>query len=217
MITDKEIRKRTQESISGLINKMRRSDRLIREVCADRADHLLREGQEGRDKAAQSLGEFFGNLDPNPCYTCVDTCCTSYTAAGHFNYTGSDLHSDVIEGKVDLMDYYVPFDPEDFHVFSQLRDGKCGFLKAGHGCNLPQKYKSETCLMHSCHKMQKVIAHEDKDEHFVSLTEMLRKSGKEGEKISRIRTFSLRAAEAESNLSNLKKKLSEAVGELETS
>jgi hypothetical protein len=91
-------------------------------------------------KAKKSMRDFFDNIKNNPCASCDTHCCRG--ELGFFKE--GDLHQDLVEGNVDLMDYFVGSEEED------IKGQVCVFLKPGEGCNIPGRYRSVVCTSYAC-------------------------------------------------------------------
>jgi hypothetical protein len=147
-----------------------------------------------RVERAEELSGLFSRVKENPCATCLDTCCTVSNGAGYHVVPGAlysssklTLHPDLIEDEELLASFVIPHDPEDFPIISKLRHSKCAFLKPGHGCNLPAKYRSDTCLKHTCNKMDTVLKHEGLTSEFKDLKQNFDNVGSLLEKIGVVR------------------------------
>lgn len=102
-----------------------------------------------RQQEVERVGRLFDEIEDSPCNSC-GSCCARGNQNGYFSRTPSDVHEDFLSGKVDITSFVVP---------SRDPSIKCSFLSPS-GCNLPQKYRSTTCLKYTCESLREVLGFE---------------------------------------------------------
>lgn len=123
-------------------NLVREARRQLDMVSKGDKNTFLSKSQKERE-TGEELSSLFGKVKDSPCASCATPCC----GGGNGYFSARSLHIDITTGKVDLMDYYVG----STHV--RLGDRTCVFLDPNKGCNIPSKYRSNTCLGYKCGKM----------------------------------------------------------------
>lgn len=127
-----------KEMLNNVIEKARERKESL--SATDKIMDLILEGIKIR--GSRTLGQVLERKEVvGTCTVCAGGCCKMGNANGYFSQT--DIHDDVILGKVDLTSFMIPGDN---------LSRRCSFLSPT-GCNIPRDYRSHTCVTYLCGKL----------------------------------------------------------------